>query len=72
MRVKILSGNAAGSIQDVPQVEADVLIATGFGELVTDEPTPDAIRPVTAMPDPDGDAEPNRRHPRRRAKPATE
>lgn len=48
MRVKILSGNAAGGIQDVPPVEAEVLIATGFAELVADDPAAAAASPEPA------------------------
>jgi hypothetical protein len=33
MRVRILSGHRAGCEQDLPQVEAEVAIATGYAEL---------------------------------------
>jgi hypothetical protein len=36
MIVKILSGNQAGEIQDLPQVEAEVAISTGFAAAVAE------------------------------------
>jgi hypothetical protein len=33
MRVRILSGHLAGCEQDLPQVDAEVAIATGYAEL---------------------------------------
>jgi hypothetical protein len=41
MRVRILSGHRAGCEQDLPQVEAEVAIATGYAELAPDAPTED-------------------------------
>jgi hypothetical protein len=50
MRVKILSGNQAGCVGDFPQVEGEVLIATGYGELVAEEP-PVAVEPSAPAPE---------------------
>jgi hypothetical protein len=50
MRVRILSGNYAGCVRDVPQVEGECLLATGFAELappVAVEPPP---APVDSAP----------------------
>jgi hypothetical protein len=44
MRVRILSGHLAGCEQDLPQVEAEVAIATGYAELA---PEPRAVEPAT-------------------------
>jgi hypothetical protein len=43
MRVRILSGHRAGCEQDLPQVEAEVAIATGYAELA---PEPRAAEPA--------------------------
>lgn len=40
MRVRILSGNGTGSVVDVPQVEGECLVTTGFAELVVTTPKP--------------------------------
>jgi hypothetical protein len=40
-RVRILHGNQTGQIQDLPRVEAEVAIQTGYGEAVVDEPVHD-------------------------------
>lgn len=45
MKVRILSGNDAGSIKELPQVEAENAIATGFGE--------SAEEPIPLPPEPD-------------------
>jgi hypothetical protein len=58
MRVRILSGHRAGCEQDLPQVEAEVAIATGYAELapespaVEDAPAPDppSVDPSTEDP----------------------
>lgn len=41
MRVRFLSGNQAGGEQDVPEVEGECLLATGFAERVEPPPAPD-------------------------------
>jgi hypothetical protein len=38
MRVRILSGNAAGGEQDLPQIEAEAAIATGYAEAAPELP----------------------------------
>jgi hypothetical protein len=38
MRVRILSGNYAGTIADIPQAAAEVDLLTGFVELAPEEP----------------------------------
>lgn len=43
MRVRILSGNAAGCEQDLPQIEAETAIATGYAEAVVVDPADPAI-----------------------------
>jgi len=37
MKVRILSGNQTGAIQEVPKAEAEALISTGFAEAVDPE-----------------------------------
>lgn len=32
MKVRILSGNLAGQVMDLPRVEAEVALSTGYGE----------------------------------------
>lgn len=48
MRVKYLSGKLTGHIEDLPLIEAQAAIATGFAEQVPD-PEPE---PVVAEPEP--------------------
>lgn len=36
MKVRILSGNQKGAVVEMPQTEAEVNIATGFAEAVTE------------------------------------
>ena len=59
MRVKILSGNAAGGVIDVPQTEGEVLVSTGYAEAVTEEPATDAVAapPKVDAPSPADDDE---------------
>lgn len=40
IRVKILSGALAGTYQDLPQVEAEIAIATGYAERAPKPPAP--------------------------------
>lgn len=39
MKVRILSGNAKGFIEEVDQVPGESMISTGYAELVPDEPS---------------------------------
>jgi hypothetical protein len=57
MRVKILSGNQAGTIDDVSASEAENLIATGFAEAVP-EPAPEPEAEPEPEPEPDAESEP--------------
>lgn len=41
MRVRFLSGNLAGCEQDLPRVEAEVAIATGYAEAAPEPPPAD-------------------------------
>lgn len=43
MRVKILSGNAVGSITELPDIEAEAALATGYAERASGEPATTAI-----------------------------
>jgi len=38
MKVRILSGSQAGSVVEMSQLEAEVNLSTGFGELVPEPP----------------------------------
>jgi hypothetical protein len=55
MRVRILSGNLAGCEQDLPQIEAEVAIATGYAELA---PEPRAAEPAAVEDAPTTDPPP--------------
>jgi hypothetical protein len=57
MRVKILSGNQAGTIEDVSASEAENLIATGFAEAVP-EPAPEPKPAPKPAPEPEPEPEP--------------
>jgi hypothetical protein len=37
MKVRILSGNQKGAVKDLPQIEAENALATGFAELVDEK-----------------------------------
>jgi hypothetical protein len=54
MRVRYLSGHLAGCEQDLPQVEAEVAIATGYAELAPEssaaEPSAVEDAPTTDPP----------------------
>jgi hypothetical protein len=56
MRVKILSGNQAGTIEDVSASEAENLIATGFAEAVP-EPAPEPEAEPVPEPEPEAESE---------------
>lgn len=58
MRVRFLSGNLAGCEQDLPQVDAEVAIATGYAEAASEPPPSDpVIEAPTAPADVDADAQ---------------
>jgi hypothetical protein len=60
MRVRYLSGNAAGCEEDLPQIEAEAAIVTGYAELAPDAPTedpPPADPPIEDLPPPDPQSE---------------
>jgi hypothetical protein len=58
MRVRILSGNTAGGEQDVPDVEGEVMLATGYAERVTDvSPPAPVVEPPSAPADVEADAQ---------------
>lgn len=41
MKLRILSGNLAGCIQDnVPQIEGEVMVATGYAEVIVNGALP--------------------------------
>jgi hypothetical protein len=40
-KVRILSGNEKGAVKDLPQTESENAVATGFAELVVEEPEKD-------------------------------
>lgn len=46
MRVRILSGQHAGGIQELSQVEGEVAVATGYGESVVDDAPSAAASPA--------------------------
>jgi hypothetical protein len=46
MKVRIISGNLAGTVQDLPQPDADWAIASGFAERVVEDETPPPDPPV--------------------------
>jgi translation initiation factor 2 gamma subunit (eIF-2gamma) len=48
MRVKIISGNQAGTVQDLPQVEAEVAISTGYAERVVELDGPRLVEVAAA------------------------
>lgn len=48
MKVRILSGNLAGTIQDLPQLDAEVAIQTGYAEAVPEDSMGVGEPPVTA------------------------
>jgi hypothetical protein len=48
MKVKIVSGNQAGLVQDLPQVEAEVAVATGYAVAVTEEIGPAEVVVIPA------------------------
>lgn len=56
MRIRILSGNQMGCVQDFPQIEGEVLVATGFGELAPEDPPSgvavDPVEPPPVVDDP--------------------
>jgi hypothetical protein len=54
MRVKIKSGNLAGTIQDLPDAAAQSLLDTGFAERPS--PSPDPVPPPATAPDAAPDA----------------
>lgn len=61
MRVRILSGNLTGCVQDVPQVEGEVMVATGFAEpvaIVDEGPALAVSEAVDESPDSTPDTEP--------------
>lgn len=38
MRVEIISGNETGTVKDLPQIEAEIAIQTGFAKACEEEP----------------------------------
>lgn len=57
MRVRILSGNAAGDEQDVPDVDGHAMLDTGYAERVTDvSPPSSVVEPTSAPADVEADA----------------
>ena len=48
MKVRILSGNNAGAVVEMDKTEAEVNIATGYAEAVSDEPAP-KVEPVVVF-----------------------
>ena len=54
MRVRYLSGNLAGQVDDLPQPEAENAVATGFAEAAPeDAPAPASFEPDTAIDEPE-------------------
>ena len=53
MRVRILSGNQAGQVQDVGEVQGEVMIQTGYAErVVVQAPAPPVMAPSPPPPGP--------------------
>lgn len=56
MKVRILSGNQAGAVVEMPVTEAEVNISTGFAEAVIESPAEepsaveDLVPPVESLP----------------------
>jgi hypothetical protein len=56
MKVRILSGNQARQVVELPQLEAEVAISTGYGESA--EPPAPTPKPEPAKPEPPRKAAP--------------
>jgi hypothetical protein len=50
MRVRILSGNAAGGEQDVPDVDGQAMLDTGYAEYVGPTPAPPPVVSASSAP----------------------
>ena len=48
MKVRILSGNQAGAVVELPQTEAENALSTGFAEVFVEEPEPIVVPPRVA------------------------
>jgi hypothetical protein len=53
MKVRIRSGNEKGVVKDLPQIEAENVIATGFAELVDEKDQAELDKNVAGVPVPD-------------------
>jgi hypothetical protein len=51
MKVRIKSGNETGAVKDLPQIEAENALATGFAELVDEKDQAELDKKVSGAPD---------------------